>query len=160
LDFKYSIIATAIHSIIIKSSLKVVDGSTLDLVFYNNYISMVVFIPILFISGEANIWSSHLLSDSPPSTTSDDTDSTLDLQTLLIGGLITGFFGFLINIAGFFQIKVTSPVSHMISSAFRGVLQTFVAVAVFGDVVSSSRGLSIGLILVGSSLYACFKSIK
>lgn len=46
-------------------------------------------------------------------------------------------FGFLIGIAGFLSIKVTSPVSHMISAAVRGVLQTFLGIWIFGDVVSS-----------------------
>ena len=55
--------------------------------------------------------------------------------------------------AGFLQIKVTSPVTHMISSALRGVLQTLVAVACFGDTVSAGNALGIALVLAGSSWY-------
>jgi GDP-fucose transporter C1 len=48
-----------------------------------------------------------------------------------------GVFGFLICIAGFLSIKVTSPVSHMVSSAMRGVIQTIIGVSMFGDVITS-----------------------
>jgi hypothetical protein len=41
----------------------------------------------------------------------------------------------------------------MVSSAFRGVLQTFVAMAVFGELVSSKRWLGIALTVGGSCLY-------
>lgn len=68
-----------------------------------------------------------------------------------------GVFGFLICLAGFVSIKVTSPISHMVSAgeflsfrerdkvadrffrrkAVRGVLQTFLGVYLFGDIVSA-----------------------
>ncbi len=44
-----------------------------------------------------------------------------------------GVFGFLIGLAGLLSVKVTSPVSHMVSSAARGVLQTLVSVWFLGD---------------------------
>jgi GDP-fucose transporter C1 len=78
---------------------------------------------------------------------------------LVARGLLTftqfsqGFVGFLINIAGFLQIKVTSPVTHMVSSAVRGVLQTFVAMAIFDEIVSSQRWLGIFLTICGSIFY-------
>lgn len=34
------------------------------------------------------------------------------------------------------SIKVTSPVSHMVSSAARGVIQTIVGVRLFGDIIT------------------------
>lgn len=41
----------------------------------------------------------------------------------------------------------------MVSSAFRGVIQTFVAMAVFGELVSSKRWVGIALTVGGSCLY-------
>lgn len=35
------------------------------------------------------------------------------------------------------SIKVTSPITHMISAAVRGVIQTFMGVWFFGDVITS-----------------------
>lgn len=44
--------------------------------------------------------------------------------------------GFLICIAGFLSIKITSPITHMVSAAVRGVLQTLLSVAFFADVIT------------------------
>ncbi len=41
----------------------------------------------------------------------------------------------------------------MVSSSVRGVIQTFVAMGVFGELVSSKRWLGILFTLVGSALY-------
>ncbi|KAJ3218995.1 hypothetical protein HK099_004844 [Clydaea vesicula] len=82
----------------------------------------------------------------------------LDLKVFILGSLVTGVFGFLINVAGFLQIKVTSPVSHMISSAVRGVIQTILAIMIFGDSVTEAVVIGTVLILTGSSLYTLFKS--
>jgi len=87
-------------------------------------------------------------------------DSPGSFRTFLIGIVVTGFFGFLINIAGFLQIKVTSPISHMISSAFRGVIQTVLGVTIFNDILTVGRIGSIGIILFGSCLYTWIKDYE
>ena len=160
-----SSVTTAFHSIVIKSSLDVVKGSTMDLVWYNNVLSAVGLIPIVIIGGEvstiyglvadaaAGSWGIGGLGDADGDTVGIDYSvqesiGTQGLKVLLWGGFITGIFGFLINIAGFLQIKVTSPVTHMISSAVRGVLQTVLAVIIFQDIVTSARLSGILLILV------------
>jgi hypothetical protein len=38
------------------------------------------------------------------------------MRVFIWGSLVTGFFGFLLCIAGLLSIKVTSPVTHMFSS--------------------------------------------
>lgn len=137
-----SSLTTALHAVVIKSSLKVVGDNTMDLVYYNNVLSMIMLAPMCVLSGELS--DTLALFDSARSE---------HLHTLMMGSAVTGFFGFLINIAGFLQIKVTSPVTHMISSAARGVVQTAIAVALFGDVLTAGRVMGILLILVGSSFY-------
>jgi len=144
----FSSITTALHAIVIKKSLAVVKENTMDLVYYNNLLSSVCFIPlILFFGEELQIY--QMFSDSPGS-----------FRTFLIGIVVTGFFGFLINIAGFLQIKVTSPISHMISSAFRGVIQTVLGVTIFNDILTVGRIGSIGIILFGSCLYTWIKDYE
>ena len=69
-----------------------------------------------------------------------------------------GVVGFLICVAGLLSIKVTSPVTHMFSSAVRSVLQTMLGVWLFRDIINSSRIMSILLILCGSILYTYLKS--
>ncbi|TPX31628.1 hypothetical protein SeMB42_g07728 [Synchytrium endobioticum] len=167
-----SSVTTAYHSIVIKSSLDVVRGSTMDLVWYNNVLSAVGLVPLVILGGEvptlyglaadavAGSWS---IGDADGDTVGLQT-SALEpigghgLQVLLWGGFMTGIFGFLINIAGFLQIKVTSPVTHMISSAVRGVIQTVLAVMIFHDIVTAARASGIFLILLGSSLYTYVKA--
>ncbi|CAG8600145.1 2869_t:CDS:2 [Diversispora eburnea] len=118
-----SSVSTALHAIVIKKSLEVVKGNTMELVYYNNILSIFAFTPLIFLFNE---------------------------QT-------EGFFGFLINIAGFLQIKVTSPVTHMISSAFRGVIQTVFGALIFGDILTIGRVEGIALILAGSCFYTWIK---
>ncbi|KAJ3396803.1 hypothetical protein HDU80_009837 [Chytriomyces hyalinus] len=149
-----SSLTTAGHSIVIKHSYAVVRGNTLDLVYYNNVMSVVVLTPVVLMSGEMEMMLDLLVKKNKVGAV----DSGDQLRALVFGGLVTGVFGFLINIAGFFQIKVTSPVTHMISSAFRGVLQTLLAVAFFHDILTSSRIMSIAIILFGSCLYAWVSS--
>ncbi|KAF0451421.1 DUF250 domain contaning protein [Gigaspora margarita] len=150
-----SSVSTALHAIVIKKSLDVVKGNTMELVYYNNLLSAIAFAPIILLAGEQNdIFM--LFSDSDPTSLSDS-DSNSSARTFFIGIFVTGFFGFLINIAGFLQIKVTSPVTHMISSAFRGVVQTVLGAILFKEILTSGRVGGIFIILLGSCLYTWFK---
>ncbi|KAI3658741.1 hypothetical protein MP638_001623 [Amoeboaphelidium occidentale] len=143
-----SSITTALHAIIIKSSMDIVRGNTMVLVWYNNLLSAVFLLPIIIFSGE--IISVYKMFGS----------DTVNWSSLLLGTIVTGVFGFLINIAGFLQIKVTSPITHMISSAVRGVLQTFLAVWLFSEILTANRMMGIVLILGGSSAYTWLKSTE
>ncbi|KAK4705995.1 solute carrier family 35 (GDP-fucose transporter), member C1, partial [Phenoliferia sp. Uapishka_3] len=144
-----SSVTTSIHAIVVKHSLPIVNGNTLDLVYYQNLLSAMVILPFVLLSGEAYVvWDMAVGVGS----------SAGALGTFLTGAAVTGVFGFLICIAGFLSIKVTSPVSHMISAAVRGVLQTFLGIWVFGDVVKAGRGFGIVAILAGSIFYVYTKS--
>ena len=142
-----SSMTTAVHAIVIKKSLAVVDGNALELAWYNNVLSAVGLIPLILVSGEVSGMSNAQTLISPENR-----------SRLVWGVLVTGVFGFLINIAGFLQIKVTSPVTHMISSAVRGVLQTFLAVYLFNELLTVSRASGILFILIGSTAYTYYKS--
>jgi GDP-fucose transporter C1 len=50
---------------------------------------------------------------------------------------VQGSVGFLLSIAGVLSIQVTSPITHMISSAVRGVAASILGVALFGDILTS-----------------------
>jgi len=122
----------------------------MDLVYYNNLMSSIFLVPVMIASGElGRIWATPIEGVEP-----------LFDHTFWVGALVTGFFGFLINIAGTLQIAVTSPVTHMISSAVRGVLQTFFAVWAFGDVLTTGRVGGIMLILVGSMMYTWVREVE
>lgn len=158
----FSSLTTSVHAIVVKRSLSVVQGSTMDLVYYNNLLSALLLGPLVVLSGEGGTVSEMAVVRGSA------------LRTFLAGAAVTGVFGFLICIAGFLSIKVTSPVTHMVSSAVRGVIQTFLGMWCFGDVITawvhllqladkadmhacSGRGFGILFILLGSTVYTYVK---
>ncbi|GAA5822636.1 hypothetical protein JCM11251_004326 [Rhodosporidiobolus azoricus] len=143
-----SSLTTAVHAIVVKRCLGFVSG-TLDLAYYSNLLSAVVILPFVVLSGEIWVVLDMLLGDGGGEGA---------FGTFMTGAAITGVFGFLICIAGFLSIKVTSPISHMISAAVRGVLQTFLGVWFFNDVIGAGRGFGIVFILLGSVYYVYTKS--
>ncbi|KDN51557.1 hypothetical protein RSAG8_00102, partial [Rhizoctonia solani AG-8 WAC10335] len=82
----------------------------------------------------------------------------INWRVFLVGSLVTGTFGFLFCVASLISIKVTSPVTHMFTSAVRSVLQTVLGVLIFKDIITTNRFTSIAVILFGSCLYTWVKS--
>ncbi|KAF8758464.1 GDP-fucose import inGolgi lumen [Rhizoctonia solani] len=82
----------------------------------------------------------------------------INWNVFLVGSFVTGVFGFLLCVASLISIKVTSPVTHMFTSAVRSVLQTVLGVLIFKDIITTNRLASIGVILFGSCLYTWVKS--
>ncbi|KAG0094991.1 hypothetical protein BGZ93_006467 [Podila epicladia] len=141
-----SSITTSLHAIVIKKSLGAVNNSSIDLVYYNNFLSLIATTPIIYFSGESAKISEAWAEEGFEV-----------FHGFLFAAFITGIFGFLINLAGFMQISKTSPTTHMISGAVRGVLQTLLGYFAFGDIITSGRLLGIVLILSGSALYTYAK---
>ena len=68
--------------------------------------------------------------------------------------VLSGIWGFLLTIATFLQISVTSPVTHMIVTAARGVAQSAFAVMLLPhESLDAGRLWSMVWILGGSALY-------
>ncbi|CEL58969.1 GDP-fucose transporter 1 OS=Mus musculus GN=Slc35c1 PE=2 SV=1 [Rhizoctonia solani AG-1 IB] len=147
-----SSMSTALQAVVIKRALDVVDGSAIDLAWYTNLLSAIGTIPVMLLAGELPSVLDLLFGTTTPTNAAPG--------TFLWGTAVTGLFGFLICIATLFSIKVTSPITHMISSAVRGVIQTFFSVWIFHDVISLGRGTSISLILVGSIFYTWVKHVE
>lgn len=95
---------------------------------------------------------------SPSASPQYTYDASVERATFLFGSLITGFFGFMLGLAGLLSIKVTSPVSHMVSSAVRSVLQTLLGVVILGEVVTGRRAASISVITMGALYYTWIMS--
>ena len=139
--------ATSVHSFAIKNSFtQVPNKGAFDMVYYNNLFSLVVLLPIVVVfeySLVLEYWRIH----------GDEAMVRFLLMTLLAGAS-----GLLINLAGFLQIKVTSPLTHTVSSAARGVLQTVACRMVLGEQVTVARSIGILITLLGSAMYSWFKS--
>ncbi|KAF8892882.1 hypothetical protein BD779DRAFT_1765551 [Infundibulicybe gibba] len=145
---------TAIHSVVIKRSLEIVDGSALLLAWYTNLLSALVLVPLVIIVGEGPEIVKLLFNIDELLYPEG---SMTPLTTFLWGSLIAGSLGFLMSIASFLSIKVTSPITHMISSAVRGVAGSFLGMWFFQDVITSGRATSIATILSGSIYYTWIK---
>ncbi|RUS34631.1 hypothetical protein BC938DRAFT_479421, partial [Jimgerdemannia flammicorona] len=89
----FSSFTTALHAIVIKRSLDVVQGATMDLVYYNNLLSAVALLPILILSGEhakvyEMLWDS-LDKSGTEGVYKEAASSNMAMRTFVIGALIT-----------------------------------------------------------------------
>ncbi|GAW09592.1 GDP-fucose transporter 1 [Lentinula edodes] len=148
---------TAIHSVVIKQSLSVVNGSALLLSWYTNLLSALVLIPVIILAGEtAEIMKLFFGADE----LLRNSEQMSALTTFIWGSIITGALGFMMSIASLLSIKVTSPITHMISSAVRGVAASVLGMWLFHDIITSGRASSIAVILLGSIYYTWVKHIE
>ncbi|TDL14125.1 hypothetical protein BD410DRAFT_866576 [Rickenella mellea] len=153
-----SSLTTALHAVVIKRALNVVNGSALDLSWYGNVLTMFVLAPIVLLGGE--LPAIKLLFFGPAEAPRAAGARMSDFETFMWGSLITGVIGFLMSIASMLSIKVTSPITHMVSSAVRGVAATFLGVYLFHDIITTGRASSIAIILLGSIFYTWVKHLE
>ena len=144
-----SSLTTAAHAVVIKKSLDVVNGDAIELSWYSNVLSSVLLLPLIVLAGEvpdvlALISTPVLTStgNSPLATFLWGSLITVSLVLTLVKGesaltpIFQGIVGWLLSIAGVLSIKITSPITHMISSAVRGILQSFFGIYFFGDIIT------------------------
>ncbi|KAJ6464149.1 hypothetical protein C8R47DRAFT_1224860 [Mycena vitilis] len=145
---------TATHSVVIKQSLNIVNGSTILLSWYTNLMGIFMLTPLIIIGeGTSVIKLLFFYVDEPgvvPGATSP-------LRTFVVGSLLTGALGFMMSLASLLSIKVTSPITHMVSSAVRGVAASVLGVWLFQEVMTGGRAASITIILGGSVYYTWVK---
>ncbi|KIM47641.1 hypothetical protein M413DRAFT_439311 [Hebeloma cylindrosporum] len=142
----FSSLFIAFHAVLIKSSLPYCNNSTIELAWWTNAGSAILILPFVIFNGEPS--KLYELAQT----------ETWNWTVFLWGTLVTGIFGFLLCVAGLLSIKVTSPITHMFSSAARSVLQTALGVWIFKDVLTTNRAASILVILGGTMLYTWIKS--
>ena len=114
--------------------------SAIDLVYYNNIFSAILLIPV------ALLYEGSQLS------------SINNWGHVSIVAVITGILGVIINYAGFLQIQVTSPITHCVSSAARGIFQVLASNLILREKLTICRTVGTGLSLVASSLFPIVKS--
>ncbi|KAL5536003.1 hypothetical protein ACEPAF_4097 [Sanghuangporus sanghuang] len=145
----------AFHSVLIKSSLPHCNGSTIHLAYWTNLGSALFLFPFVLLTGEFFKVLSLALNKVDASVGGE-----WNASVFVWGSLVTGVFGFLLCVAGLLSIKVTSPVTHMFSSAARSVLQTLLGVWLFGDLLNVNRATSIIVILLGTMYYTWAKHVE
>ncbi|KAI9512518.1 hypothetical protein F5148DRAFT_1279639 [Russula earlei] len=142
----FSSLSIAIHTVLIKSSLPYCNNSTIQLAYWTNAGSAVLLAPFVLLHGE------------PAKILELSTSSDWNMKVFIWGSLVTGLFGFLLCVAGLLSIKVTSPVTHMFSSAARSVIQTLLGVWLFHDILTTNRVVSLMAILGGTMYYTWVKA--
>ena len=90
-----SSVFVALYSIVMKKKMPVVGGNEWRLLNYNTLLSAILLVPVMFLAGEASVFSEPLL---------------LNFR-FWIDMVITGVFGYLISLAIFMQVKATSPLT-------------------------------------------------
>jgi GDP-fucose transporter C1 len=128
----------ALYAIYVKKVLPAVGDDSWLLMIYNN-INASLIMPVCFV----------VLGELTPIAASDALFSGDYLFTLLIAGAL----GFLINIATFLQIQVTSPLTHNVVGTFKAAVQTVFAVVFYQNPTTIVFWLGFILTLGGSMLY-------
>jgi len=149
-----SSLSIAVHAVLIKSSLTYVNGSPTQLSYWANFGAAIFLITLALLRGEVTEFY-YMASQGTESGIFGD---GVPMKTFLYGNIVTGIFGFLISVAGILSVKVTSPVTHMFSSAARSVLQVLLGVKIYGDVLTTQRAMSVLTILCGTLLYTWAKA--
>lgn len=140
---------TAVESIVVK---KFMSGKTKEvgmwqMIYMTNFMALMIYIPLLWSTPEYTSLQKHLLTAS----------STELLSSFVKTSIVTGITTFLLTIATFLQISVTSPTTHMIVTAARGVAQSGLAVVILKEAVSAGRVFGMACILGGSFIYGVGK---
>ncbi|EMD41918.1 hypothetical protein CERSUDRAFT_110473 [Gelatoporia subvermispora B] len=151
LSIVYGILSSffiAVHSVLIKFSLPHAHNSTIQLAYWQNLGSAVFLAPFILFQGEYGKLVELMRNPS------------WNGGVFAWGSIVTGIFGFLLCVAGLLSIKVTSPITHMFSSAARSVIQTLLGVWLFHDLLTTNRATSILVILLGTIYYTWAKSME
>ncbi|RPD55920.1 hypothetical protein L226DRAFT_528539 [Lentinus tigrinus ALCF2SS1-7] len=138
----------AIHAVLIKYSLPFAQNSTIQLAYWQNLGSAIMLAPFILFQGELSKLAELLHNPD------------WNAEVFMWGSLVTGIFGFLLCVAGLLSIKVTSPVTHMFSSAARSAIQTLLGVWLFNDLLTRNRVASILIIAAGTMYYTWVKSVE
>jgi len=135
-----SSIFVAYYNNAIKKSLVFVANDNWRLMIYNTTWAIFMFIPILILFGELIIF--------------DEKASSLLTSEVWQGIIATGVLGYLINIAVFLQMKLTSPLTGTISGTVKGVLQVIFGWLLFRNEISRLNFVGIVLVIGGSTWYS------
>jgi GDP-fucose transporter C1 len=133
---------TAVESVVVKRFLGKSQEGMWQMVWMSNCMAVLFYIPLFPLSGEMATMSNLFTVES------------IDIaRQFLSSACLTGVSAFLLTIATFMQIEVTSPTTHMIVTAARGVAQSSLAVVLLGELLTADRAGSMALILAGSAIY-------
>jgi len=110
---------------------------------YNSWLAMIMLGAAFFVSSEKSF-----VMDYPHL-------NSKDFWALMF---LTGFVGFLINIAFFLLVKVTSPLTVNIAGAAKSVAQSLVSTLIFGNVLGKDEAIGLLFCFIGSVFYSVVRN--
>lgn len=128
----------ALNSIYVKKKFALVDNNPWKITLYNNFNAVILFLPLIVVSGDLNTVMSS------PST------RTIHYWAMLT---LSGLLGVMISFASAAQIKYTSPLTHNVSATAKAAFQTVLALMVYRNPITVLGGLSVLVVLSGSLAY-------
>jgi len=141
-----SSVFVAYYNNAIKKALVFVDNSSWRLMIYNTTLAIPMFLPFLYVFDELVILDAPVMESMSPQVWQ--------------GIILTGVVGYLINIAIFLQMKLTSPLTGTISGTVKGVLQVLFGWLVWRNEISLLNGIGIALVIGGSAWYSQIQYLK
>eukprot|EP01120_Amphizonella_sp_Union-15-10_P011742 TRINITY_DN505_c0_g1_i2.p1 TRINITY_DN505_c0_g1~~TRINITY_DN505_c0_g1_i2.p1 ORF type:complete len:339 (-),score=30.24 TRINITY_DN505_c0_g1_i2:17-1033(-) len=137
----FSSMFVSLYGIYVKNALPAVDGNHWRLLIYNTLLALGGLLPFVLFSGEIE----QIRNMEPISN-----------NTLMMI-LVSGLFGFAINIALFMQIRYTSPLTNSISGTVKACVQTILGYLIFKNEISPLNGFGILLVILGSAWYSMIR---
>ncbi|KYQ47286.1 putative GDP-fucose transporter [Trachymyrmex zeteki] len=138
-------LSLSLYSIRTKQTLPIVNEDIWLLSYYNNLYSIIIFIPLMIISGE------HITVYNY---------EKLGYPFFWIGMTIGGIFGFAIGYFTALQIKVTSPLTHNVSGTAKACAQTILATYWFNEKKPFLWWISNIVVLSASAFYAKIRQLE
>lgn len=135
----------ALYSIFVKRVLPVLKNDEFLLLIYNNVIAMLLLPVVIVFADElpdifaySQLFSAHFLQLT----------------------LLTGVFGFLINISTFLQIKHTSALTHNVSGTAKACVQTLLGIYIYQNEVSAMAATGTLISIFGCALYSYVRFLE
>lgn len=148
---------TAVESVVVKKFLSKSSEGTWQMVWMSNVMALVFYGPLLAATGGLPIIGAIVTGQPIVAAAAEGADAAAAAASsssqFLHAALLTGLSSFFLTIATFMQIDVTSPTTHMIVTAARGVAQSSMAIIFLGETLTTDRVGSMALILSGSTIY-------
>lgn len=140
----FSSIIQSFYSVLVKKQLSMVNNNQIQLLYYQLYLSSVMFVPILIITGEIGYLYTIFNFDQGVLRT------CLALSCLIISGVLS----VAINVSTFQLIKRTNSITFNVVALLKSCIQSIGGIILFNEIFTLQSILGIFLTLLGTFMYS------
>ncbi|KAM0790419.1 hypothetical protein ACM66B_003300 [Microbotryomycetes sp. NB124-2] len=138
----WSSFTTAVETVVLKHYSAGSDLHMLQLIYMSNALSAVVYAPLVYLF-ETDSWHAASLAKQ---------------HQFITNAVICAFVALALSFATWMQVKLTSPVTHTVVTATRGVVQSLLASVAFHELMPFHRWVSTFFIIGGTGVYSYSKA--